>query len=105
MQRFWWIFCDRGTKNPAGEPRGGLPAGRVYAVCGVFWEGADGTDNYVTCVAYVMYVVYMTYTSYTDWASRGRGGPGGGWTAGGGPRPYLPLISARLAAISASVTS
>ena len=81
-------------------------------------EGADGTDNYVTRVAYVMYVVYVTYTSYATYTGRAsgdRGGPGlrmyGGrragplWPGRGGPRPYLPLISARLAAISASVTS
>ena len=47
-----------------------------------FGEGADGTDNYVTCVAYVMYVTYKSYTTYTGRASRGRGC---GETAGGGP--------------------
>lgn len=55
-------------------------------------EGADETDNYVTCVAYVVYAMYMTYTSYTSYTGRAsgdRGGPvlrmDGGWTAGGVP--------------------
>ena len=48
-------------------------------------EGADGTDNYVTCVAYMMYVTYKSYTTYTGRAAVAVAGQGCGWTAGGRP--------------------